>query len=329
MQQTIDKQKYSREDLKQLIEKWLGSDRVPKNFKIVSDTSDFYRVDYNDVVVLDGKPYLIRNNEREGRFGIDEQQKFWVKRARDLTDGSIKILKLVFHERFNAKVGEIVFECFRSPKKEARILELTKPNERFMKGFSVLDDSGNIIRILDFIRGKTLAETVINIDVSHEEYYTKYFPVFFDEYIELVKAIQFLHDHNEKHGDIRRDHIIWKEDEGKGVWIDFDFNYLHKENIYGYDLFGLGNILVFITGGGDVTVQKLCDCNSPVINHLTVDDMNIIFKNRIVNLKKVFPYISDSLNLILMHFSAAANTFYENTKQFLDELQESKETLNN
>jgi hypothetical protein len=329
MQKTIEKQQYSRDDLKKLIERWLGSDRIPKNFKIISDTSDFYRVEYDDVVVLDGKPYLIRNNEREGRFGIDEQQKFWVKRARDLTDGSIKILKLVFHERFNAKVGEIIFECFRSPKKEARILELTRKDERFMQGFSVLDESGNIIRILDFIHGKTLADTIFNIDVSHEEYYTKYFPTFLDEYIELVKGILFLHEHNEKHGDIRRDHIIWRKDEGKGVWIDFDFNYLHKENIYGYDLFGLGNILIFITGGGDVTVQRLYDSNSPILNQLTIDDMNIIFKNRVVNLKKVFPYISDSLNLVLMHFSAAANTFYENTKQFIDELQESREIMDN
>jgi len=329
MQKTIETQKYSRDDLKSLIGKWLGFDRVPKNFKIITDTSDFYRVEYNDVVVLDGKPYLIRNNEREGRFGIDEQQKFWVKRSRDLTDGSIKILKLVFHERFNAKVGEIVFECFRSPKKEARILELTRENESFMQGFSVLDESGNIIRILDFIQGKTLADTIHGLDVSHEEYYEKHFPVFLDEYIELVRAIQFLHEHNEKHGDIRRDHISWKKDQGKGVWIDFDFNYLHKENIYGYDLFGLGNILVFITGGGDVTAQKLCDSNSPVIHQLSVDDMNIIFKNRVVNLKKVFPYISDSLNLVLMHFSTSANTFYENTKQFIEELQESREAMHN
>ena len=166
-------------------------------------------------------------------------------------------------------------------------MELTRKDERFMQGFSVLDQSGNIIRILDFIHGKTLADTIFNIDVSHEEYYTKYFPVFLNEYIELVKGILFLHEHNEKHGDIRRDHIIWRKDEGKGVWIDFDFNYIHKENIYGYDLFGLGNILIFIIGGGDVTVQKLYDSNSPILNQLTIDDMNIIFKNRVVNLVEI------------------------------------------
>ena len=43
----------------------------------------------------------------------------------------------------------------------------------------------------------------------------------------------------EKHGDIRRDHIIIDRESGNYRWIDFDFNYRHRENIYGYDLFGI------------------------------------------------------------------------------------------
>jgi|WetSurMetagenome_2_1015567.scaffolds.fasta_scaffold201948_3 hypothetical protein len=72
---------------------------------ITGQISATNNIDYDDVVVPDGRPYLVRNNEREGRFGIEEQQKYWVKRARDLTDGSTKILKLTFHERFEANVG--------------------------------------------------------------------------------------------------------------------------------------------------------------------------------------------------------------------------------
>lgn len=98
-------QQFSGEELRERIARWVGPERVPKQFNIITDTSDFFRVDYDDVVILGDKPYLIRNNEREGRFGIDDQQKYWVKRARDLSDGSVKILKLVFHERFEAKVG--------------------------------------------------------------------------------------------------------------------------------------------------------------------------------------------------------------------------------
>ena len=82
----------------------------------ITDTSDFFRVEYDDVVIL-GDTVSDQEQQREGRFGIDEQQKFSVKRARDLSDGSVKIIKLVFMRRFQAKVGDIVFECFRSPKK--------------------------------------------------------------------------------------------------------------------------------------------------------------------------------------------------------------------
>ena len=186
-----------------MIAECVGRERVPKQISIFTDTSDFYRIDYDDVVVLDGKPYLIRNNEREGRFGIEEQQKYWVKRARDLTDGSTKILKLTFHERFEANVGGLSFECFRSPRKEARILELVKGDSNFMQGHSVTDSAGNIIRILDFITGRTFADVILELGDSHEDYFHRSLPGVLDEFLELVKAIQFLHSHGEKHGDIR------------------------------------------------------------------------------------------------------------------------------
>jgi hypothetical protein len=322
-----EKKQFSLDEIKERVSRCLGPDRVQKRYNIITDTTDFFRVDYDDVVILGNKPYLIRNNEREGRFGIDEQQKFWVKRARDLSDGSVKIIKLVFHERFQAKVGDIVFECFRSPKKEGRILDLTKGHSRFMQGFSLTDSSNNLIRVIDFVKGKTLADAVLNFGRDHEDYFSNHFPSIFEEYIELVEAIRFLHQKGEKHGDIRRDHIIKEEGTGNSRWIDFDFNYLHKENMFGYDLFGLGNILVYLTGRGDVTVQQLRDAGSPLFGRLTSSDMNIIFNNRMVNLKKVYPYIPDALNFILLHFSSGANVFYENTDQLLHDLYAAKEQL--
>jgi len=322
------KKQFGIDDLRDRIARYLGPERVPKQLNVIADTSDFYRVDYDDVVILGDRPYLIRNNEREGRFGIDDQQKYWVKRARDLSDGSVKVIKFVFLERFEAKVGGIVFDCFRSPKKEAKILDLTKGNIRFMQGFSVVDDLGNIIRIIDFIRGKTLADSVLLLGKEYEDYFHNHLPHVLDEFVELVKAIRFLHENGEKHGDIRRDHIIKEAETGTARWIDFDFNYLHKENMYGYDLFGLGNILAYLTGRGDVTVQRLRETASPVFDRLTADDTNIIFNNRVMNLKKVYPFIPESLNIILLHFSNGANTYYDNTDQFLHDLQEAREHLN-
>jgi hypothetical protein len=323
----LELQQFSREDLRERIARWIGPERVPKQFSIITDTSDFFRVDYDDVVLLGDKPYLIRNNEREGRFGIDDQQKYWVKRARDLSNGSVKIIKLVFHERFEAKVGGIVFDCYRSPKKEAKILDLTRDHPRFMHGFSISDTSDNIIRVIEFIKGKTFADSILMLGKDHEDYFHNHLRFVLDEFIDLVKAIRFLHERGEKHGDIRRDHILKDEETGNCRWIDFDFNYLHKENMFGYDLFGLGNILAYLVGRGDVTAQDLRQRASPAFGCLTADDMNIVFNNRVVNLRKLYPYVPEALNYILLHFSVGADTFYDNTDQLLNDLQEARENL--
>ena len=50
----------SIEDIKALIARRMGPDRVPNRFNIISDTSDFFRVEYDDVVVLDNNLYWIK-----------------------------------------------------------------------------------------------------------------------------------------------------------------------------------------------------------------------------------------------------------------------------
>src|SRR5512135_998578 len=165
---------YSEKELLRMIRRGVPRERVPKRVRI-KDTEDFFRVDYDDVVVLEGIPYFIRNNEREGRFGLDDEQKFWVKRAINLLTGEIKILKWVFKERYEARIGNLVFECVRSPQKEARILELVRGRPEFMQGKTVLDSSGNQLRILDYINGKTLGQIAIELGRDHEDFFHNFF----------------------------------------------------------------------------------------------------------------------------------------------------------
>jgi hypothetical protein len=77
--------------------------------------------------------------------------------------------------------------------------------------------------------------------------------------------------------------------------------------------------LVFIVGKGDVLLPALKKQGHPALDKLTDDDLNIVFNHRVANLKKIYPYIPESLNRILMHFSKGANWFYENTVQLLDD----------
>jgi hypothetical protein len=319
---------FSQESLLELTSRWL-SQKPGQRFRVYKDTTDFFRIEYGDIVILDGNPFLIRHNAKEGRFGLDDEEKFWVKRSIDLHSGMTKIIKLVFFEKFNSRIGEIEFECFRSPRKEARILNLVKHLPNFMQGYSVQDDHENIVRILDYIYGTSLAEHIREVaaDMKHEMFFYQYFPKVLDNYIQCVEGIRFLHDHGEKHGDIRRDHILIDRESGQYRWIDYDYNFRHRENIYGYDLFGLGNVLIYLVGMGDVLYQDLRRSKHPSLDHLLEDDVNIVFNNRIANLKKVYSYIPDSLNRILMHFSKGANVFYDHTIQLLDDLREVQSNL--
>jgi hypothetical protein len=317
---------YTEKDLLRMIRKWVPRDRVPKRVR-VKNTTDFFRVDYDDVVILGGIPYFVRNNEREGRFGLDDEQKFWVKRARDLFTGEVKVLKWVFKERFEARIGNLVFECVRSPQKEARILELVRGRRDFMQGETVLDSSGNQLRILDYIRGKTLGQLVPELGKDHEDFFYNHYPALLGEFMKIAEGIRFLHENDEKHGDIRRDHLIKDLATGTYRWIDFDFNYRHGESRFGFDLYGLGNVLLFITGRGDITTHRLLQESPEMLDRLTEEDLNIVFHNRVNNLKKLYPYVPEKLNRVLMHFALGAPVYYEATKELIEDLGEASEEL--
>jgi hypothetical protein len=326
MTMPVDGAGYTEKELLRMIRKWMPRDRVPKR-AVVKDTADFFRVDYDDVVILDGVPYFVRNNEREGRFGIEDEQKFWVKRARNLLTGEVNILKWVFRERFEARIGSFVYECVRSPQKEARILELVRGRPDFMQGKTVLDSAGSQLRILDYIKGRTLGQLAVEMGSDHEDFFYNHYPALLDEYIGVVEAIRFLHENGEKHGDVRRDHIIKDAATGRYRWIDFDYNYRHGSSRFGYDLFGLGNVLLFITGRGDVTTIRLYRENPALLDSLSEDDVNIVFRYRVNNLRKIYPYIPEKLNRVLMHFSQSAPVFYEETKELLEDLGEARDEL--
>ena len=318
---------YSEKELRTLIRRWLPADRVPKRVRI-KDTADFFRVDYDDVVILADVPYLVRNNEREGRFGLEDEPKFWVKRSVNLLSGELKVLKWVFREQFQAKIGDLVFECVRSPQKEARILELVRGRGDFMQGTTVMDSAGHPLRILDYIHGRTLSQVTTSLGTGHEDFFYDHFPLVFDEFLGIVGAIRFLHENGEKHGDVRRDHLIKDASTGRYRWIDYDFNYRHGASRFAYDLFGLGNVLLFLSGRGDVTTQRLLRESPDQLARLNGDDVNIVFHNRVANLRKVFPYIPESLNRVLMHFSAGSRVYYETTDELLEDLGEARGDMN-
>lgn len=280
------------------------------------------RIGYGDVIDLGEDQYLVLKDELERSYGL-EDPKYWVKRCIHLQSGERKILKLVFHESFPVTIGSYEITCFRSPMKEARILKLTTGDFRFMQGVSVNDAKGNVVRVLDVIRGRRLDEVVDRLDADHFSYFSRHLPDIMEKYIGSCEAIGFLHSNWEKHGDIRRDHLWVESGTGDYRWIDFDYTYDFNENPFGLDLFGLGSYLIFLVGKTFYNLQelRLHGFEQHVLDQLHENDFALLFKNRVANLRKLFPYIPEELNRVLLHFSAGTEVFYESVGEFLDELR--------
>lgn len=301
--------------------------RQLKRVRLFQDTSEFMELEPGDVVALEGRRFVLQGTEFEGRFGLDEEPKHWVKRALDWEDGSSKILKLVFYEQFDLTIGQFNIRCFRSPQKEARILELVRGHPHFMQGLTLYDSVGNPVRVLERIKGGPLDNYLARLDVSHKHYFQHYLRGVLERLVEVFKAIGYLHNQGERHGDVRRDHVFIDRESKSWRWIDFDYNFEFKENPYGLDLFGLGNVLVYAVARGEITFHGLKSEHPELIKDLIVEDFSPVIKNRLMNLRKIYPYLPRRLNNVLLHFSAGSPLFYQRVEELLEELGPAVEEL--
>ncbi len=304
--------------LRERVESLLGR-RAPKQLTVTEDTTDYFRVSTGTVLRVEGDDYYVLSEAREGRFGIDDQPKHWVKYAVDLSEGSRTIIKLVFLEQFVAKLGPFTARCTRNPDKESRILELVRGDRRFMQGRTVRDSKGNNIRILEIIRGKTLFSHIAALDEPHRHYVRDSLPSILTRIDGAIEALELLHENNEHHGDVRNDHIIVESGSGEFRWIDFDY----EVNFLDYDLWSVGNLLTYAVGKGIRTLRH--QKNSPEEQRdpgqpLAPEDAMLFFNYRLANLRKIFPYIPQPLNEMLMRFSAHTTNYYHSLAEIREDL---------
>lgn len=300
---------------------WLSVGRP----NIITDTSDWLKIIRGDILRLGGRDYLIKGNQHETRFGIGEQPKLWVFNALDLKTGEHKIIKTVFLEDFNVHVGVFRIHCYRSSEKEAYVLDIARGDDRFMQGHTVMDDKENKVRIIDFIRGDSLFGYVHGINKSHERYFHEDMPVILHNLVDSLDAIDFLHKHGTCHGDIRNDHIIIDAETDRYRWIDFDLN----QHVADYDVWSLGNIINYVVGKGIRAFQQIMrrdDFSDEVKKSLAPEDGSAFFEYRIMNLKKLYPYIPAKLDAILNHFTLRPKESYTNCGRLIEDYMEMLET---
>ncbi len=298
--------------------------------RFFSDTSDFGNIDYGDVIYVDNRYFLITGYTKEGRFGIDDQPKQWVPRVYDLESGQRYIVKLVFHETYNLRLGGLEITCYRSPEKEARVIELTTGNSAFMQGYAALDEVGNLVRILDIVSGKRLDKYIYKLGGNHQEYFENHLHDLLQRFLLSSEAIGLLHNNGLKHGDIRRDHIYVDRDDGHFCWIDFDYDFYLPERPFALDLLGLGSVLLFLIGKETFRANAVLqnpEFGERVFNTLSQEDLALLSQDRIFNLKKIYPYIPDPLNNILLHFSMGARVMYDEVEEFCEDLRRAIELV--
>jgi len=293
--------------------------------RIFKDTSNFFAIDYGDMIHVGEKRYLIKGHEREERFGLDEP-KFWVKKAVDMDTGERKIIKLSFFESFETQIGQVKIPCFRHPDKEGQVLELVGDHPHFMHGKAYHDQKGNNVRVLDIVYGKNFYQYLNTIQLDHRQYFKEMLPGILEKLVILFESLKLLHENGLRHGDIRNDHVIIEEDTGNYVWIDFDYDFDSVENPFSLDLMGLGNILLYAIGKGFHNLQEKEKTSGDLmykdlIEKAVTEDFSIVHKWRFMNLKKLYPYIPAGLNDILAHFTLGSDVFYESVDEILADLK--------
>jgi hypothetical protein len=288
----------------------------------IADISDFFNIDGGDEIEVGGRFYRVTGHEKERRFGI-EDPKFWVKRAIDLESGERKIIKFAFFETFEITLGGVKIRCYRNPEKEGEILGFTRGHPLFMQGEVFRDHHENNIRVLDIVRGTNLYVRLDSLVMDHLTYFKTVMPDLLKSLLPTFTAIRELHNRGYRHGDIRSDHIVIESKTGNLVWIDFDYDYEAPENPFGLDLLGLGNILLYVIGKGYHDLYMIASGAGQydgLYDRVEARDFSILDKSRLMNLKKLFPYIPEQLNDILLHFSKGSNVFYETVDEFMEDL---------
>lgn len=284
--------------------------------------SDFFAIDCGDDICVGGRCYRVTGHAKERRFGI-EDPKFWVKRAFDKETGERKYIKFAFFESFVTTLAGVQIQCFRSPDKEGEILDLVRGHPHFMQGRGYVDENGSNIRVLEPVQGSDYLAYVDSFQVPYEVYARDILPRLLEKLVKAFEAIDFLHRHGHRHGDIRNDHLYIEHYSGNLVWIDFDYDFLAKENPFSLDLFGLGNILAYTIGKGFHNYYMIANdayTYGNLVEKLAPEDFSLLDKRRFINIRKLYPSVPKTLNDILMHFSSGAEVYYEFTSELIEDL---------
>ncbi len=258
---------------------------------------------------------------------MEGEPKPWVKSCVDLVTGDRKIVKLAFLEEFSCRIQGLGFTCLRNPEKEARILDNVKGHPGFMQGFHVIDAGGNNVRVLDRVPGMSLDNVVRGLACDHETYYREHLHHILMGLVSAFRSMGDLHAMGEIHGDITPDHVFVETGTGRQKWIDFDYDYKEKDNVFMRDILEMGTLLSFVVGKDYLVFRDIKLYHSQVADKLSPQDMQSVFPNQLANLKLVYPYIDDKINSVLLRFSQGSRIRYNTPYHLADDIEDASASL--
>lgn len=305
-------------ELSERIEQCTGR-KCRGNVPIFEDTTLYLSIQGGSVLRIGGNDYFVLGDAREGRFGLDDEPKFWVKHVVDLGTGARKVVKLVFDEQFTITLGGVRMHRWRSPQKETAFLEAVRGDPHFMQGVAATDAVGNVVRIIDFVEGENFFAFINDLAIPHETYFFEMLPKVMERLIPCIAALAPVHRLRLRHGDLRNDHIIIEGDTGIYTWIDFDY----EVDFASFDVWCLGNVIVFAVGKGLETfsgVRKHPEWYPRLTGPLDEADAMVLFPHRIANLRKLYPYVPPELNDILLRFSPGKRVHYDDVDSVVNDL---------
>jgi len=83
-----------------------------------------------------------------------------------------------------------------------------------------------------------------------------------------------------------------------------------------------------VAGKGFVSFQEAIGKCPALSGRLDQDDASAFFPYRVMNLRKVFPYLPAKLNAVLLRFSLGAQAHYDWIAQLVDDLYECFDSMN-
>jgi hypothetical protein len=167
------------------------------------------------------------------------------------------------------------------------------------------------------------------MEIDHEEYYHNHLASILKKLVGCFEAIQMLHEKDLYHGDIRNDHILIEEGSEEWRWIDFDLCQDVMFDPYmsftAFDVWSLGNVLQFAVGMGPSTfhgIRSSGRVSEELFSTLKQADASAFHHHRLMNLKKIYPYISEQLNAVMMRFSMGNEDYYWTMPELMADFNE-------